>query len=346
MRTFAPGTFWETDRVPAQSPPIAVGVPLWNAAGFVAETLESILTQRDVRVEVFISVDGGDEDSLAACRPFLSDPRVRHVVQKERLGWLRNCATVMHAGVSEHRLFGCLQLADDLMLDGYLATLRSAAEDAPDAAVVFSDIERFGDYQGILTQASVQGSPLRRQVDLMLGHFRAVAWRGLTRLNALQRAGPVVSNTYRDFAMDTVWMARIARFGDLVRVPVPLYRKRYHPANNHTFWQSWSKEAKLRCWAEHCAQMLHEALACAERRQSRRLLYDAARVRLLLTENTVGPYSDLICGLEEQEGTKLLGDFHAALARLGVSDRQLRRTGIGAVLARILPSRQPHEERA
>jgi GT2 family glycosyltransferase len=305
-----------------QTPPIAVGIPLWNASAFVAETLQSVLSQRDVRVEVLISVDGGDEKSLAACKPFLGDPRVRHVVQTERLGWVRNSAAVMHADNIDGAAFGCLHLADDLMLDGYLATLRQAAEDAPQAAVIFSDIEAFGDTTEIITQPSVAGPPLLRQIDLLLRHYNAAAWRGLTRIDALHRAGPLESATTNDFAVDTVWMARMANYGDLVRVPIALYRKRYHPANTHTAWAAWSDETKLRCWTEHCAQMLHEALGAATERQSRRLLYDAARVRLLQTESRVGPYSDLIEKSGAEIHKRMLRDFNAALGRLGISARR------------------------
>ena len=76
----------------AGGPLICVGVPVWNGADIVGETLESVLRQRDVQLAVFISVDGADTLSAEACRPFLSDPRVRLAIQPERLGWVRNSA--------------------------------------------------------------------------------------------------------------------------------------------------------------------------------------------------------------------------------------------------------------
>lgn len=321
--------------MPSRAPPISVGVPIWNAHDYVAEALESILTQRDVRVRVFLSIDGADERSEMACRPFLQDPRVSVVVQRERLGWVRNSALVMHAGIAEEARFGCLHPADDLVLDGYLATLLSAVEQSPRASVAFCDIETFGDLPTkVIAQPSVEGDCLVRQTNLLLRHFSAVAWRGLTRLDALARSGPIRSATLGDFAIDTVWMAKMANEGDLVRVSRALYRKRYHSANTHTAWSRWPAETKLRSWAEHCAQMLVEALKGAAARQSRRLLYDAARVRLLQPEVDVGPYRELIATLGKEERARMLADFDTALGRGGVDSRPLRGSDLFADLRR------------
>ena len=261
------------------APLIGVGVPVWRGTAFVAETLESVLNQRGVRVKLFVSIDGADADSERACLPFASDPRVRIVVQPRRLGWVENTAAVL-AGASEQAEFVCVQPHDDLVETEYLATLLDTARDHPHAAVVFSDLAAFGTAEGVISQESVIGMPLERQLVLLNRHFNAVAYRGLNRTSALKAVPPISGNNHGDFACDTVWMARVARAGDLVRVPRVLYHKRYHPSSTHAEWATWHRWQNGSAWVGHCLDMLAEALMVATSVEERQLLIDAARGRL------------------------------------------------------------------
>jgi len=279
------------------APLIGVGVPVWRGAAFVAETLESVLNQRGVQFKLFISIDGADADSERACLPFASDPRVRIVVQPRRLGWVKNTAAVL-AGAGEQAEFACVQPHDDWVEADYLATLLDAARDHPKAAVVFSDLCVFGTQEGVLSQESVTGTPIERQSALLTRHFGAVAYRGLNRTSALKAVPPISGNKFGDFACDTVWMARLARAGDLIRVPQAIYHKRYLPSSAHAEWASWHKWRKSAAWIQHCLDMLVEALPVATDKEERQLLIDAARGRLLWPVHTeLGPHAKQIKAL-------------------------------------------------
>ena len=160
-----------------QPPTICVGVPVWCGTEHVAETLESILRQRSVALTVVISIDGADEASAAACRPFLADSRVTLVTQPQRLGWVRNSSAVLSAA-AERGDYACLQPHDDLLEPDYLSVLLAAAEANPGAAVVYSDIQSFGTLDAVLRQPTVAGSPFERQVALLRGSFRrrSLSW--------------------------------------------------------------------------------------------------------------------------------------------------------------------------
>ena len=284
------------------APLIGVGVPVWRGAAFVAETLESVLNQRGVQFKLFISIDGADADSERACLPFASDPRVQIVVQPRRLGWVKNTAAVL-AGAGEQADFVCVQPHDDWVETDYLATLLDAARDHPNAAVVFSDLavfgthEFFGTHEGVLSQESVTGTPIERQSILLARHFNAVAYRGLNRTSALKTVPPISGNKFGDFACDTVWMARLARAGDLVRVPRAIYHKRYLPGSAHAEWENWHGWQKGAAWIQHCLDMLAEALPVATDKEERQLLIDAARARLWLVHTELGPYAKQIKAL-------------------------------------------------
>ena len=294
-------------------PSICVGVPVWHGADVVGETLESVLRQREVDLTIFISVDGPDEPTEKSCRPFLADSRVRLVIQPARLGWARNSAVVLAAAAAFGAGYGCVQPHDDVVKEGYLATLLEVAERSPAAAVVYSDIEVLGTPERKVVQHSVTGSPMTRQLDLLANHFNAVAWRGLTRVTALSRVSAIGRAAFGDFAADTVWMARLARAGELIRVPEALYKKRFTGKGAHEEWRTWPQQRKMQAWTEHCLAMLDEALPVAADADDRRNLIDAARLRLLESVRPLDSLRRELTTLTPPKRAQMLAAFDAAL---------------------------------
>jgi GT2 family glycosyltransferase len=292
-------------------PLISVGVPVWQGAGFVAETLESILGQRDVRLRVFISIDGADAASERACEPFTADPRVRLVVQPERLGWVRNSTAVLAEAIEAGADYACIQPHDDVLAEDYLAALLTIA-DKSNAAAVFCDIEAFGTESGIIRQPSVIGRPVVRQISLLCDHFDAVAYRCLARAAVLARALPIPGNPFDDFAADTVWVSRLALTGELLRVPRVLYRKRFHANNTHRRWSAWPLERKKAAWTRHCLDMLGQALQATTGPNSRQQVMEATRARLLLLGVPLGPFAGDIATMPLAERLRMLSAFEAA----------------------------------
>ena len=271
-------------------PLIGVGVPVWRGAAFVVETLQSILDQQRVRFKVVVSIDGADAESERACRPFASDPRVRIIMQPRRLGWVRNTAAAL-AAACDGAEFVCVQPHDDWIEPDYLEVLLDAVRNCPQTAVAFCDLVTFGALHGIPPQDSVTGTPVQRQLTLLGRHYNAPAFRGLTRASALARVPPISGNQQGDFACDTVWMARLARTGELMRVPRALYHKRYHAGSAHAAWSVWPAERKIAAWTQHCLDMLAEALIVTLDPDDRWLLIEAARRRLVLADGDLGPYA-------------------------------------------------------
>jgi glycosyltransferase involved in cell wall biosynthesis len=295
------------------APLIGVGIPTWHGAGFVAQTLESVLKQTGVRFRIVISIDGADGNTERACLPFASDPKVQIVVQSQRLGWVRNTAAVL-ASAGEQAEFVCVQPHDDWIEADYLATLLDSAGRHPDAAVIFSDLAAFGTHHEIISQQSVIGTPYERQLSLLTSHFNAVAYRGLIRTSALKAVPMLSGNGWGDFACDTVWMARLARAGNLVRVPRILYHKRYHANSTHTEWTARHGWQKAGAWIRHCLDMLAEALSVATTTDQRRELIDAAHGRLCLRHTKLGPYAGYIKALSPISRWGMRAAFEAGAA--------------------------------
>jgi hypothetical protein len=299
-----------------RDPLVVVGVPVWRGAAFVGETLQSVLAQEGVVLRLAVSVDGGDEASAAACEPFLDDPRVKLIVQPSRLGWVRNASAVLGVAISEGADYACLQPHDDLMEQTYLSSLVGTARLVPRAAAIYSDVQGFGQLDVFLHQQSVTGTPLVRMANLLIDHFNAVAYRGLTPISVLRALHPMSGNPFDDFAADTVWMARLATQGELIRVPRTLYRKRYHGRNTHIQWHFWPRERQIPAWTRHCLDMLAVALTVARDETARRMLVEAARVRLFQGNGRRMEFHNTIAGLSAEERAQVLAEFDSAAARL------------------------------
>ena len=184
--------------------------------------------------------------------------------------------------------FWCYHQQDDLTDPRYLEVLVEHARSAPQGAVFFCDMEAFGALRTTFTQPSVTGSAWARQLALLYDHQAAVAFRGLTRVEALRLAGGIPPNEIESFACDTAWMAAVARWGELQRVPGYLYRKRYHAGNEHMKWFAWPVEKRSRAWVVHCAAMLGQAMLVEATVAERRTLWLAAVARLCSARTASG----------------------------------------------------------
>jgi len=264
---------------------VTVGVPAYRGEAFIEQALHSIQRQTHGNLTAIISLDGPEPATEALCRPFLRDSRFRLVVQPERLGWVGNINWLMtQAGAG----FWYYHQQDDLVDPDYVEVLLDHAARAPEAAVVYCDIEAFGTVSFKMFQPSVTGDAVTRQLTLLREHHAAVAFRGLTRVEALRASGGIRVNDAESFSADTTWMASMARWGELHRVPVELYKKRYHEGNEHMRWWAWPEQQRARAWTIHCVDMLEQAMLIEATTPERRTLWLAAVERLTSAKTTAG----------------------------------------------------------
>jgi hypothetical protein len=283
---------------------VTIGVPVYRGELFIEETLRSIQSQTHRDVQVIISLDGPEPASEELCRPFLKDARFRLVIQPQRLGWVGNINWLMSQVETSYWYY---HQQDDLVDPRYVEVLLDHATRTPEAAVVYCDIVAFGLQNWKLAQPSVTGSASARQLTLLYEHLGAVAFRGLTRVEALRHSGGVPTNEVENFSADTAWMAAIARWGELHRVPLELYRKRYHTDNTHVKWKTWPADKRARAWTVHCADMLEQAMLVDGTVQERRLLWLATIARLA-SSRTACAYLP-VASLQSAERVTLLDAF-------------------------------------
>jgi glycosyltransferase involved in cell wall biosynthesis len=211
-------------------PRITVGLPVYKGADLIGKCLDCLQRQTFGDFEAIISVDGGDLETAAACRPFLVDPRFRMVVHHERLDWVGNFNWLLQQNLHE---FFCYRQHDDTTAPQFLEVLLQAMDKAPNAAAVYCDCQYSGGREDIESLASIAGGPLYRLVQyiehLPLSSAPAVPVRGLIRRAAIRQAGLVRSDEFRAPMEVFVWLTKLLRWGNFMRVAKPLYYRLDHP---------------------------------------------------------------------------------------------------------------------
>jgi glycosyltransferase involved in cell wall biosynthesis len=257
---------------------VTIGMPVYRGKLFIEESLNSVLDQTYEDYDVIISVDGPDPECEEICSKFLVDPRIRMVVQPQRLGWRANMNWLMAQVQTE---FWHLQEQDDVIDPNFLEVLVNYARSKPTVATVYTDIRVFGNMDFPIVQQSVLGSAFIRQMTLLYEHLSAVALSGLSRVEALRTCGGIPGNEMEDFFAETAWMAGMARWGELHRLPGELYHKRIHGRNTVTTWYEWSRDKRLLAWQIHCLSMFEQAVQIEADVKARRLLWLTAAERLV-----------------------------------------------------------------
>lgn len=293
--------------------PVTICVPVYNAADFVRETLSSIRGQTRQDFTVLVSVDASTDESVAICREFSADERVRVFEQSRCLGWVGNCNWLLERVTSPYL---CLIPHDDLVEPFYIERLFALAESHPEAAVVYSDIHTFGGpAEATLVQDPLSGPRRERVLKFLTEHYDAVAFRGLVRTEATRGGGLLQSNPLDDFAADSVWVMKLATRGELQRLPEALYWKRYGHITVHGEWSTWSRDKKVRAWTHHCLEVGAIAFAGETQPRQQSTVLHALAFRLLRRDPRLGPYEE-ISRMEDGERREVLSIFLSLLACL------------------------------
>jgi glycosyltransferase involved in cell wall biosynthesis len=263
---------------------------VWNGAAFLEQALQSVARQTYRPIEVLVSDDGSNDGSEDLCRQLAKAHGFKLTVQPHRLGWIENCNFLLEQARGQ---FVCIVPHDDILHEQYIATLASHLMSAPKCVHAFCDVRAFGLWEIVQTQCELTGTPFHRLYQLMTRHFDGTPFRGLIRRDVLARAGGLRANAYDGFAADVEWLARIARFGEIHRVPETLYFKRFHAGSTAIKWGYWEQETKIAAWTGHCAELLRLALLLDLSPGERWLATSAALRRLLFANDHPAPYPEV-----------------------------------------------------
>ena len=117
------------------APTFSVVMPAYNTAQTIGAAIESVLAQTRGDFELIVVDDGSTDGTAASVEPYLSDQRVRLILQPNGgQANARNAAITAASGV-----FVSLLDSDDLWLPQYLEFMSSRLNDDSAAAVAYTD---------------------------------------------------------------------------------------------------------------------------------------------------------------------------------------------------------------
>jgi glycosyltransferase involved in cell wall biosynthesis len=209
------------------SPSVSIGVPVFNAAPFLSETLDSVLAQTHGDFELIISDNASTDGTQDVIQAYAArDKRIRSFRQPVNIGLGNNWSFVARqARCTWFKWLSANDYCAPRLLEDSLAPLRA------DPAVVLC----YGRTQLI----DLAGQPLEVYAgdfdatsDDPLQRYRLVRERlhlgtplqaGVVRLDALRRCGYLPN--YRD--CDRVLIAGLALIGKFVTLPQTLFYRRW-----------------------------------------------------------------------------------------------------------------------
>jgi glycosyltransferase involved in cell wall biosynthesis len=212
----------------ARQPMVGLGMPVFNGAAYVAETLESIREQTFTDFELVICDNASTDDTEKICRAYAAaDPRIRYYRNVTNLGAHPNYNRTF--ALARGKYFKWTP-HDDVLHPDYLAACVHALEASPDAVVCQTQldfIDQHGAQLGIVSTNLVGADSARPAA-----RFRAAALRphncyevmGLFRRRAL--AASVLLESFH--GSDRALIVDMALRGRFVHVPRPLLRVRDH----------------------------------------------------------------------------------------------------------------------
>lgn len=133
---------------------VTVTIMSFNNARYLNQTIDSVLSQEGVRLEVIVRDDCSTDDSVSRMEVFAHDPRFRLEVNERNLGMIANFNRCLDSGTGRYVV---VLGSDDLMAPGHLSSLVAAMDAQPQAALAYvqcnwinaqGELIRYADHPG------------------------------------------------------------------------------------------------------------------------------------------------------------------------------------------------------
>lgn len=193
-------------------PRVSIGVPLYNAASMVEESLDGLLSQTFTDWEAVISDNASEDETLRIVEHFAArDSRFRVIRQPRNVGPIANFRTVLGASTSPYFMW---RSYDDVFSDDYVERLARKLDADPAADLAAPHVETIRLSSGKRRPRPVsmleEGRP---SVAKVLRYSQAGWIYGLWRRDAI---GPVFERTHAVLAPDVWTWDHLALFPSIV----------------------------------------------------------------------------------------------------------------------------------
>ena len=200
------------------SPAICIGLPVYNGARFLPDTLNSLLGQSFSDFELIISDNASTDETERICRDFaMLDARIRYIRQPLNIGAMRNANFVANQAQSKYFKWSS---ASDYCAPDMLTRCFAAMEADPDIILCYGRTclvdEETGRLEAYADDIDVmEDHPHDRLLTLLRSLRLNNAYCGLIRVNALHQTR--LNRLYA--GGDIVLMAELALMGRFLLLP-------------------------------------------------------------------------------------------------------------------------------
>lgn len=219
---------------------VSIGLPVYNGARYLPETLDSLLAQTYEDFELIISDNGSTDDTEAVCRAYQAkDPRIRYYRNRVNRGAAYNFGRVFELATTKYFKWAN---ADDVCGPEHIARCASVLAAHPDVVLAYPKT-RFIDENGRALDIHDPGWDLRSDVaaERVRYVFAARHWvnsiYGLIRAEALAQTRLIATYPGGDYRV----LGELAFVGKMVEIQDYFFLRRLHPtaaSQNQTLaWQ-------------------------------------------------------------------------------------------------------------
>ena len=207
---------------------LSIGLPVYNAAEYLDEALQSIVSQEFGDFELIVSDNGSDDQTVEIVESYAKrDERIRLHLSPQNRGAAWNFNNVL--ALAENGLFKWAT-HDDLILPGFLEKCVSTIKEAPGDVVLCYPKSYLIDASGEIVseyedrmhiQADSASARLRQHmINCRLVNFIFGVWR----TDTLRQAGGLGAYAHAD----RVLLAKAVIAGKFTEIPERLFKRRVH----------------------------------------------------------------------------------------------------------------------
>jgi glycosyltransferase involved in cell wall biosynthesis len=207
-------------------PLVSVGLPVYNAARYLKEALDSLLSQDYRNLELIVSDNASNDATQEICNGYVRrDSRVNYQRNARNMGAVWNFNRVLELARGEYFMWAA---HDDLREPTYISACLTALRARPEAVLCCTGIRFIDeDSRPIQEPASVVGiRPVGETARERLRQVvRAVHWTdvySLARTDALRKTRGAISA----WGFDVIVQLELCLRGPVVLVPEPLFTYR------------------------------------------------------------------------------------------------------------------------
>jgi glycosyltransferase involved in cell wall biosynthesis len=217
--------------VPSRTPALTIGVPVFNAERYLAEALDSLLSQTYRDFDLILCDNCSTDRTPEICRAYAArDPRVRCYRNDHNLGASGNFNAAFK--LSSARYFKWAPY-DDKLEPGFLAQCIEALEADPSVVLCYSKamiIDENGAFEVNYDPGPDTSSPRpqERFRNLLMQPEYAIQLMGVIRSDAIRKTALLGSFP----SCDEVFLAELSLLGRFHEVADRLYHYRRHSAQS------------------------------------------------------------------------------------------------------------------